>query len=431
MADDTVLNAGTGGDTIATDDVGGVKYQRVKITVGADGTAVGDVSSANPMPVVNSAAVTVTGSVTAAITGPVTVQGSVTAAITGPVTVSGTVAATQSGTFSVVGGVIASITGPVTVQGSVTAAITGPVTVTGSVTAAITGPVTVTGTVAATQSGAWSISATSNLANLLGASIDPGVTVVGTIGIGKRVDALSATVGSTVGAAVSLQTDAFGALWVVASSLGIAGPVTVQGSVGISGPVTVQGSVTSAITGPVTVQGSVGITGPVTVTGSVSAVGQVSIVGVVPAHTIFGSVSLAGGSVGIAGPVTVMGTVTANLSPTATGGLSTWRSLTLGSAAATVSATAASIFGMWVTNTATSTRFIKFYNTTIATVSSTTPQVTIGIPGNSSDDVAGLFSSAHGIAFTTAILAGATTEAPDAASVGATSGDVLINVFYK
>jgi hypothetical protein len=39
MADNTELNAGTGGDTIATDDIGGVKHQRVKLSVGADGAA--------------------------------------------------------------------------------------------------------------------------------------------------------------------------------------------------------------------------------------------------------------------------------------------------------------------------------------------------------------------------------------------------------
>jgi hypothetical protein len=39
MADNTVLNLGTGGDTIATDEVGGVKFQRVKIALGADGAA--------------------------------------------------------------------------------------------------------------------------------------------------------------------------------------------------------------------------------------------------------------------------------------------------------------------------------------------------------------------------------------------------------
>lgn len=50
MADNTTLNTGTGGDVIATDDIAGVKHQRVKIEYGADGTAI-DVSEANPMPV--------------------------------------------------------------------------------------------------------------------------------------------------------------------------------------------------------------------------------------------------------------------------------------------------------------------------------------------------------------------------------------------
>jgi hypothetical protein len=45
MADNTLLNAGTGGDTIASDDVGGIKHQRVKRSLGRDGTAV-DVSTA-------------------------------------------------------------------------------------------------------------------------------------------------------------------------------------------------------------------------------------------------------------------------------------------------------------------------------------------------------------------------------------------------
>jgi hypothetical protein len=51
MADNTVLNTGTGGDTIATDDIGGVKHQRVKLEFGADGSAT-DVSPAAPLPVI-------------------------------------------------------------------------------------------------------------------------------------------------------------------------------------------------------------------------------------------------------------------------------------------------------------------------------------------------------------------------------------------
>ena len=53
MADNTQLNAGTGGDVIASDDIDGVKYQRVKATFGKDGEAV-DVSADNPMPVAES-----------------------------------------------------------------------------------------------------------------------------------------------------------------------------------------------------------------------------------------------------------------------------------------------------------------------------------------------------------------------------------------
>lgn len=51
MADNTLLNVGTGGDTIATDDIGGIKYQRVKVTFGVDGAA-SDVALANPLPVI-------------------------------------------------------------------------------------------------------------------------------------------------------------------------------------------------------------------------------------------------------------------------------------------------------------------------------------------------------------------------------------------
>lgn len=49
MADNTVLNIGTGGDVIASDDIGGVKYQRVKLAVGADGSAT-DATEATPLP---------------------------------------------------------------------------------------------------------------------------------------------------------------------------------------------------------------------------------------------------------------------------------------------------------------------------------------------------------------------------------------------
>lgn len=52
MADNITLNAGSGGATIAADDISSVWHQRVKVEFGADGSAT-DVSLANPLPVLS------------------------------------------------------------------------------------------------------------------------------------------------------------------------------------------------------------------------------------------------------------------------------------------------------------------------------------------------------------------------------------------
>jgi len=91
MADNVAITAGSG-TSIASDDIGGVQYQRVKISQGADGAAT-DVSSAAPLNVTlantgaNATAVKVDGS---AVTQPV--SGTVTITPSGTQTVSGTVA---------------------------------------------------------------------------------------------------------------------------------------------------------------------------------------------------------------------------------------------------------------------------------------------------------------------------------------------------
>lgn len=51
MADNTTINSMAGGDVIASDDIAGVKYQRIKLVTGADGVNDGDVSKTNPLPV--------------------------------------------------------------------------------------------------------------------------------------------------------------------------------------------------------------------------------------------------------------------------------------------------------------------------------------------------------------------------------------------
>lgn len=52
MADNFVTNPGAGGSTFAADDIGGVLIPRMKLIHGADGLNDGDVSAANPLPVI-------------------------------------------------------------------------------------------------------------------------------------------------------------------------------------------------------------------------------------------------------------------------------------------------------------------------------------------------------------------------------------------
>ena len=51
MADNINLNVGSGSDALGADDIGGTKFQRVKMIIGDDGVNGGDVSAANPLPV--------------------------------------------------------------------------------------------------------------------------------------------------------------------------------------------------------------------------------------------------------------------------------------------------------------------------------------------------------------------------------------------
>lgn len=55
MADGVPYTPGSG-VTIASDDIGGAQYQRIKVVIGTDGTNDGDISAANPMPVTVAAA---------------------------------------------------------------------------------------------------------------------------------------------------------------------------------------------------------------------------------------------------------------------------------------------------------------------------------------------------------------------------------------
>src|SRR3990167_1399094 len=81
MADNVELDAGSGGAVVATDDIGGFQYQRIKLVHGIDGASSGDVASTNPLPVTVSGvagSVTIVGDIgVSSVAGNVTVVGNI------------------------------------------------------------------------------------------------------------------------------------------------------------------------------------------------------------------------------------------------------------------------------------------------------------------------------------------------------------------
>lgn len=141
MADNTVLNSGAGGDTVASEDVAGVKYQRLKLVDPTAGSTTGIGTSANPL------RIDPTGTTVQPISGTVTANaGTGTLAVSGPLTdtqlratavpISGTVTANAgTGTLAVSGPLTDTQlrATPVPISGTVTAnAGTGTLAVSGT-----------------------------------------------------------------------------------------------------------------------------------------------------------------------------------------------------------------------------------------------------------------------------------------------------------
>lgn len=119
--------------------------------------------------------------------------------------------------------------------------------------------------------------------------------------------------------------------------------------------------------------------------------------------------------------------------PHSAGGLSIFRSIDLDEGTLeVVKASPGCVYGMWVSNLATSTRFIKFYDATSGTAGTGTPVITIAMPGNASDDVSGNFGPGGvGIGFGTGICVGAVTGAADNDTGAPGANEVIVNIFYK
>lgn len=134
-----------------------------------------------------------------------------------------------------------------------------------------------------------------------------------------------------------------------------------------------------------------------------------------------------------AGDVSTANPLPVSVIPVAADGCSIFRSIDLDETEEQVKATSGTLYGVWFSNLSTNTLFLKFYNGTAAsvTVGSSTPILTLAIPGNSTDDVSGVFSIPQGIAFSTALSVAATTGIADSDTGAPGLNECLVNIFYK
>ena len=76
--------------------------------------------------------------------------------------------------------------------------------------------------------------------------------------------------------------------------------------------------------------------------------------------------------------------------------------------------------------------FVKFYDAASGTLGTGTPVLTIGIPGNATDDTTLAQSfGGLGLAFATGICVGAGTGVADADNTDPGANVVVANIFYK
>lgn len=119
--------------------------------------------------------------------------------------------------------------------------------------------------------------------------------------------------------------------------------------------------------------------------------------------------------------------------PNAEEGCSIYKSLDLDESEEQVKATAGVVYGFIWGNRATAIRYLKFYNDTAANVivGTTVPDITIALPANASDAVAGVAMLPVGIKFSTAITIAATTGFADNDTGSPGTNDIIVTILYK
>jgi hypothetical protein len=413
------LNPGTGGATVATDTVGGLDYQVIKLAVGADGAA-SLVSDSDPLPVsgtvtanagtdLNTSALALEsgGNLDAIAASAAAIE----TAVGGTLAVSGPLTDTELRAAPVV--VDLGANNDVTVTGSVTVTDgSGSLTVDGTVTANL-GAVdnAVLDSIDAAVNGTLAVSGPLTDAELranpvvvdLGSNND--VTVTGTVDLGATdnavLDAIAASLATLDNAVAGneLQVD------VVSSALPSGASTSAK-----------QDTIIGHLDGVEGVLGTIDAD-----TGSIAT----------SAATVAGAVS--GSEMQV--DVITLPTVTANIAAAAaSGGATPYKNLDVDESEDEIKGSAGKLFWLHAINLSNAKRYLKFYNATAAnvTVGTTTPVLTFPIPTFADTNGAGFtinFGDA-GLQFSTAITVAATTGFADNDTGAPGANEIIVNLGY-
>ena len=120
--------------------------------------------------------------------------------------------------------------------------------------------------------------------------------------------------------------------------------------------------------------------------------------------------------------------ISAGRDGTAADVLTIFRSIDVDETEEEIKSTAGVVYGWFIFNLATATRYIKFYNATAAsvTVGTTTPVLTFPLATGQGANV----SFPHGIDFSTAICIAATTGVSDSDTGAPGANEIIANIFY-
>lgn len=410
MADNTTLNSGTGGDVIASDDIGGVKFQRVKICHGADGSST-DVSSASPLPISDAS-----GSITVDNGGTFAVQASLSAAIPAGTNNIGDVDVLTLPNVTLAAG---TNTNEVVGDAAHDAAAAGnPVLLGAYASAAAPSDVSADADVVrlwALRNGAQAVAVTAAGA-LIGGDATNGLDV----DVTRVIPGTSAThLGKAVDSVAGATDTAIPALFIRDDALTTLTPADgdyVPGRVDSTGSLHVR----------VSAGGIAGIADDAAFTPGTS---EVLPVGFTADESSTDSVNE--GDIGAARMTLDRKVIITNYAHAAAGGATPYQNLDCDESEDDIKTSAGKLFWIHVMNLhASSVRYIKFYNATAAntTVGSTTPVLTFAVPANISGFAINFGS--QGVQFDTAICVAATTGFAVADTGAPGANEIILNAGY-